>query len=150
MNAELSVDPKELKAALKKIKLAGRFSAGEVAFSFKDGFLELQAQGVSVQIAASGSWPGRVRVSLFSLRPLLLHPPKENPLLIRFQDDHLLFGSYSVPAQFEDISPLEVLVIMAHSKQQIRFETYGFINLDRLSSISKKHTIFPPPPKITF
>ena len=113
MNAELSVNPKELKDALKKIRLSDRkFTVGEVAFSFKDGFLELQTQGVSVEIAASGTWPGKARANLFNLRPLLLHPPKENPLIIRFREGHLLFGSYSVPANWEDISPPPALIPM--------------------------------------
>ncbi|MFH1069495.1 MAG: hypothetical protein V1794_07715 [Candidatus Glassbacteria bacterium] len=126
MNAKLSVDPKKLKDALKKIKLSDRrFSVGEAAFSFNDGWLELQAQGVSVQITASGTWPGRVRVSLYNLRPMLSHPPKENPLLIRFQDDLLFFGSYSVSAQWEDISPQPELIPMGLSWVELlklRFE----------------------------
>ena len=58
MNAELLVDGRELKDALKTIRLSDRkLSCGEVAFSFTDGWLELQTQGVSVQIVASETWP---------------------------------------------------------------------------------------------
>lgn len=113
MYAELSVERMELKGALKTLKFSDRtFSIGEVALSFKDGWLELQTQGISVQIAASGIWPGRARISLRSLRPILLNPPKDNPLIISFHEGHVLFGSYSVPSHWEDISPPAALVAM--------------------------------------
>lgn len=113
MNAELLVDGRELKDALKTIRLSDRkLSCGEVAFSFTDGWLELQTQGVSVQIVASGTWPGRARASLSGLRPLLLQPPQGNQVVIRFSDDRLAIGSYSVRAQWEDISPPPTIVAM--------------------------------------
>lgn len=113
MDSKLSVNPKELKDAFKKIKLSDRkLAVGEVAFSFKDGFLELQTQGVSVQIPASGTWTGRVRVNVHNLRPMIQFPPKDNPLIIRYENNRLLFGSYSIPVQLEDISPPPTLIPM--------------------------------------
>jgi len=109
MNIEIKVSRSDFRSVLKKLKIANKpMKYGEAVISFDSNELCFQAQGVEVQIHAEGYWPGKARVSLFNLNPLLRLLrllPAQDPILIRYQDNKLFVQSYTMPCIWQDISP---------------------------------------------
>ncbi len=81
MSFSVSVPHRDLKAALKALKVVKPKNVPEAIFSFSDGELEIVLSGVTARASAVGTWPGTVRVDGRFLLGLSHSVPTSDPLL---------------------------------------------------------------------
>jgi hypothetical protein len=90
---ELTVSATPLRTAFRKLAklLPKRITKGaELVLRFQDGVLYIDGPGVTVDVPASGSWPGQARVPASFARMLAIGPPTGNPLTLEFVDGQLV------------------------------------------------------------
>jgi len=115
----LVVSRSELTVAAKRLARSTAKSdvpASELVLRFRDGHLTLETRSGAVEIAATGRWPGLVRVPGVVLLLLAKGEPLGDPVELECQDAdlHVRAGGAHLKfkAQREDISPQHLEVML--------------------------------------
>jgi hypothetical protein len=109
--ARLSISATALRAAfatLNRLLPARSRKSGELVLSFAGGLLAIEGPGAGLEVAATGTWPGRARVSASITKMMATAPPDGDPLMLGYSEGRLvLAGSTTLrfKAAWEDISP---------------------------------------------
>jgi len=72
----------------------------DATLSFTNGRLGIKSAGVSVTIAASGSWRGIANVPLAFILSAIRTPPTEDPLLVAVREGRLHIGNSSITCRW--------------------------------------------------
>lgn len=76
------------------------FQFTEVILAFEGEFLSVESGNVKAVMRAEGNWEGRAYFSPTVLRALVMVPPSQNPIVISYADDHLLFGGMTIACEW--------------------------------------------------
>jgi hypothetical protein len=74
----------------------------EAVFSFGDGLLSIQMDGMTVSAAAEGGWNGEARVSSIAMLSLAGGLPEADPLRVWVEENRLHVGSFSAPCVWQE------------------------------------------------
>jgi len=98
----LAVDRAELVDALKAIMRFKRRAGGFVRFAYADGELSIAMPGVTIRVAAQGSWPTEVTMASAWLKPVAKVPPKSDPVPVTFDGQRVRIGTTTFPGVGDD------------------------------------------------
>lgn len=94
-----------IKSAKHGAKLGKRNIAREsVEFRYDGKNLVITIVDVGRSISASGSWEGKVSVSLALMGRFAKAPPTQDPLIISYTDSKLKIGTTSFPATWSQLA----------------------------------------------
>src|SRR5690349_18341173 len=98
MRYELLVDRKQLRDGLALLRKAAKPKKNmEAVFSFHNGNLIIFVNGVSVEAAAEGTFPGRVCIPAINIIKLADLARMENHLTVAHDKKRLYIGISSIP-----------------------------------------------------
>ena len=104
------------------------------AIAFRDGYASFEAEsGEVVAVHADGTWDGMARIPAYYLAVLYETPPREDPVVIRYEDGKLSISTLSVGCQWELVSAKtlkasespSVLDLLALDRTVSRAEVHG-------------------------
>lgn len=103
MSSRLTINRVELLEGLKQLsKLVKKKSVGQGTLTYGQGSLTIEMEGISIEVAAEGEFPGRVRMSGASLLKLAGVLPADDPIVFQAEGDRLSIGSFSLPIQIDE------------------------------------------------
>lgn len=106
MNPQLHVSRKELIAALNQLKIGLGRSRGEVMLlTHQESRLTLGVQGISVQVAAEGTWRGTAKIPTKAVISIIKALPAGDPLTVAYKDGRFYIEKWSIAGEWLDISP---------------------------------------------
>jgi hypothetical protein len=146
-SGKLQVDRSELKEALKNLlRHTARSKRGEAILTFSDGNLEISCGGMTVTVAATGTWSGAARLSGEGLIGLWNRMPNQDPLIATWEEGRCHLASLSLPCHAGcsdielsmNVSPAEI-VALPHffSSEQIRDSGLEQLVLQEEEKLSK-------------
>lgn len=97
--------PMELRIKLSDFKKAAepftkkRLKMTAVTLSFDNGQLIFEAGPIAVKVPAEGNWIGRVLFAPEILRAMAMVPPKQDPIIIAYENGRLSFGGVKISCQ---------------------------------------------------
>lgn len=113
MRYELIVDRKQLLDGLTLLRKAAKPKQNmEAVFTFHDGNLNILANGVSVEAAAEGTFPGRVCIPAVQIIKLAELARMENRLAVAHDKKRLYVGIISIPCTWHDAKPKPIQLPM--------------------------------------
>lgn len=102
----LHVSRKELISALGQLKISvGKRRAESMLLTYQDGKLTLDVQGVSVQVAAEGTWRGTAKFPAQAVISIMKALPAGDPLTLTFKNGRFYIEQWSIAGAWLDISP---------------------------------------------
>lgn len=107
MKYELKLDRSELVNGLKRLrKTAKRKTKSDAVFTFEKGNFVVFLDGVSIEVAAAGAFPGMVRISGIKALNLAEILPTDDPLTIGLDRNKLFLGrTFSMPCIWHNVAP---------------------------------------------
>lgn len=123
--SRLAVSATHLQTAFRRLTklLPKRFTkSAQLVLRFDNGVLFIDGPGTTVDLPASGSWPGRARLAASFARMLALAPPAGDPLVLEFADGQLVIRGATtlrLRAVWEDISPPRADTVLDLSDREL-------------------------------
>jgi len=101
MNVWLLVRRDDLARELTRMARLARamHKRAEAVLAFGDGRLTIALPGMRTAIPADGKWVPSVRVPARILLDFGRRLPKEDPFLLKVEEDHLVLGGHAIPCQ---------------------------------------------------
>ncbi len=87
----------------------------DATLSFANGKLGIRSAGVSVAIAASGSWRGIANVPLAFILSAVRTPPAEDPMLVTVREGRLHIGNSSITCRWRALRRAQPQMLAGHA-----------------------------------
>jgi hypothetical protein len=112
MRHELQVNRAELVEGLTNLRKAVKRTVMDAVFTYEKDKLIVFLDGVQIEAAAVGKFPGMVRIPGTKALSLSQVLPKDDPLTIAHDEQRLFIGTFSMPCTWHDVEPKPIQLPM--------------------------------------